>query len=297
MEEAHSETQKKSWHDKYYKVLLIIPLSLVVFSFIYLGLFYSQHNDIMLKDISLTGGTSVTLNDNLINVADLENFLQNRLEEMTLKEISDLTTGEKVAIIIETKTDAETTREILEEYLNYELTDENSSIEFTGSSLSTSFYKQLLIALLVSFVFMSLVVFLLFKNAVPAGAVIFSAFADILMTLVTVNILGIKMSSAGIISLLMLIGYSVDSDILLTNRLLRRHEGTLNEKISGAFKTGITMTLTSLIALVVAFFVVNSFSSVLSQIFTILIIGLIFDIFNTWITNVSILKWYLERKK
>lgn len=297
MEENHLETQKKSWHDKYYKLLLIIPLSLVVFSFIYLGLFYSQHNDIMLKDISLTGGTSVTLNDGLINTADLENFLQNRFEEMTLKEISDLATGEKLAIIIETKTDAETAKKILEEYLNYELTDENSSIEFTGSSLSTSFYKQLLIAILVSFVFMSIVVFLLFKNAVPAGAIIFSAFADIIMTLVTANILGIRISSAGIISLLMLIGYSVDSDILLTNRLLRRHEGTVNEKIFGAFKTGITMTLTSLIALVVAFFIVNSFSSVLSQIFTILIIGLIFDIFNTWITNVSILKWYLERKK
>ena len=297
MEEQHIETQKKSWHDKHYKTLLIIPLSLIIFSFIYLGIFYSQHNDIMFKDISLTGGTSVTLNDNLINSEDLRNFLQNRLEEMTLKEISDLATGEKVAIIIETKTDAETTKGLLEGYLNYELTDENSSIEFTGSSLSTSFYKQLLIAILVSFVFMSIVVFFLFKTPIPAGAVIFSAFANILMTLVAVNILGIKMSSAGIISLLMLIGYSVDSDILLTNRLLRRHEGTVNEKISGAFKTGITMTLTSLIAITLAFFVVNSFSSVLSQIFTILIIGLIFDILNTWITNVSILKWYLERKK
>jgi preprotein translocase subunit SecF len=297
MEEQHIETQKKSWHDKHYKTLLIIPLSLIIFSFIYLGIFYSQHNDIMFKDISLTGGTSVTLNDNLINSEDLRNFLQNRLEEMTLKEISDLATGEKVAIIIETKTDAETTKGLLEGYLNYELTDENSSIEFTGSSLSTSFYKQLLIAILVSFVFMSIVVFFLFKTPIPAGAVIFSAFANILMTLVAVNILGIKMSSAGIISLLMLIGYSVDSDILLTNRLLRRHEGTVNEKISGAFKTGITMTLTSLIAITLAFFVVNSFSSVLSQIFTILIIGLIFDILNTWITNVSVLKWYVERKK
>ena len=57
------------------------------------------------------------------------------------------------------------------------------------------------------------------------------------------------------------------------------------------------MTLTSLLAIIVALVVVRSFSIVLTQIFTILTIGLGFDILNTWITNVSILKWYVEKKK
>jgi len=116
------------------------------------------------------------------------------------------------------------------------------------------------------------------------------------MTLVLVNLLGIQMSSAGIIAFLMLIGYSVDTDILLTTRILKRDEGSLNQRIFKAFKTGITMTLTSLLAIASALIVVKSFSVVLSQIFTILIIGLGFDILNTWITNVSILKWYVEKK-
>jgi len=105
------------------------------------------------------------------------------------------------------------------------------------------------------------------------------------------------MSSAGIIALLMLIGYSVDTNILLTTRLLKRHEGTVNQRIFGAFKTGITMTLTSLLAIVIALLVVKSFSPILTQIFTILSIGLCFDILNTWVTNTSILKWYMEKKK
>ena len=117
------------------------------------------------------------------------------------------------------------------------------------------------------------------------------------MTLVMVNILGISMSTAGIVAFLMLIGYSVDTDILLTTRILKRHEGSLNTRIFKAFKTGLTMTLTSLIAVLFALVVVKSFSVVLSQIFTILAIGLGFDILNTWITNASILKWYMEKKK
>ena len=57
------------------------------------------------------------------------------------------------------------------------------------------------------------------------------------------------------------------------------------------------MTLTSIIAITVALIIIKSISNVLGQIFTILIIGLFFDIMNTWITNTSILKWYMESKQ
>ena len=219
------------------------------------------------------------------------------MDDLNVREISDLITQEKKAVIIETKTGADESKKILEDYLGYNLTKENSSFEFTGALLSGSFYNQLLIAIFMAFVLMSLTVFLIFrKTFIPSIAVIFSAFADILMTLVVVDIIGIKLSSAGIVAFLMLIGYSVDTDILLTNRVLKRHEGSLNEKIADSFKTGITMTVTSLFAILSAYFIVSSFSSTLSQIFIILIIGLLFDIVNTWITNVSIIKWYVLRK-
>ena len=290
------ENQNKTWHDKSYKYLLLIPLALLIFSIIYMGVFYSKNNDFIDKDISLTGGTSITIYEDL-NPLELEKNLQDKLDHISTREIHDLITNELIGIIIETKSDVETTKSVLEEYLNYELTIENSTIEFTGSNLSESFYRQLLIAILVAFVFMAIVVFIIFRTAVPSAAVIISAFADILMTLVLVNILGMKMSSAGIVAFLMLIGYSVDTDILLTTRLLKRHEGTLNQRISGAFKTGMTMTLTSILAMTLALIIVKSFSPILTQIFSILVIGLVFDLINTWITNVSILKWYVERKK
>jgi preprotein translocase subunit SecF len=144
---------------------------------------------------------------------------------------------------------------------------------------------------------MAIVVFIIFRTFIPSLAVILAVCADILMTLVFVNLLGMKMSSAGIVAFLMLIGYSVDTDILLTTRILKRKEGSLNQRIFGAFKTGMTMTLTSMLAVAFALIVVKSFSIVLTQIFTILIIGLGFDLLNTWITNVSVLKWYVEKRQ
>ena len=56
------------------------------------------------------------------------------------------------------------------------------------------------------------------------------------------------------------------------------------------------MTFT-LIAVAAGLFVVYSYASVLNQIFTILLIGLSFDLINTWITNAVILKWFLEKKQ
>jgi preprotein translocase subunit SecF len=281
-------------HNKYYKILLLIPVVLLISSFIYIGIFYKINGDFFYKDISLTGGTSATINGEF-DVNSLKSDLSLNLDDLSIRNVYDLISNQQKAVIIETKSDADFTKNILENYLGYNLTDENSSFEYTGSVLSQSFYKQLVFAILLAFIFMSIVVFILFRTLIPSSAVIISAFADIVMTLAFVNILGIKLSTAGIVAFLMLIGYSVDTDILLTTRILKRSEGDLNKRIFGAFKTGMTMTLTSILAVTFALILVGSFSVVLNQIFTILIIGLFFDIINTWITNVSILKWYVEK--
>ena len=143
---------------------------------------------------------------------------------------------------------------------------------------------------------MALVVFIIFRTLIPSGAVILSAFADIIMTLAVIDFFGFQLSTAGIIALLMLIGYSVDTDILLTFRLLKSSEGTLDQRLVGAFKTGMTMTLTSIVAIAAGLFIIYNISEVLRQMFMIILIGLGFDVFNTWITNASILKWYMEVK-
>lgn len=284
------------FHDKHYKLLLLIPAIILLLSFIYMGVFYAKNGDFIHRDISLTGGTSVTIYEQR-PIDQVKTDLAGKLDGLDVRAVSDLITQEQKAVIIETKSDSETTRQVLEDYLGYTLNKENSSFEFTGSSLSSSFFRQLLIALILAFVFMAIVVFIMFRSVVPSTAIIISAFADIFMTLVLFNLLGMKMSNAGIIAFLMLIGYSVDTDILLTNRVLKRHGESINRKLWGSFKTGMTMTLTSLLAIAFALVIVGSFSLVLTQIFTILVIGLSFDIFNTWITNASIIKWYALSKE
>lgn len=286
-----------SWYQKHYKHLLILPAIIFILSIIYLAQFTAKNGDIIYKDISLTGGTTITVFDKSVNVENIMQNLITQFPDLSIRKITDIQTGEQKAFLIESKAEADSLKSALESKLGYELTGENSSIEFSGESLSTGFYKQLRTALLIAFVMMAIVVFIIFRTVIPGGAVILSAFADIIMTLTVINFFGFQLSTAGIIALLMLIGYSVDTDILLTSRLLKSSEGTVNERIWGAFKTGMTMTLTAIAAVAAALIVIYSISDVLSQMFTIILIGLGFDIFNTWITNASILKWYMEAKR
>ncbi len=282
-------------YDKHYKLLLVIPVIILLASLIYLGIFYSKNGDIIYRDVSLSGGTSITINGE-INQEILEAGLRTKFPDVSFTKLEDITSRKEIALIVESSADSEELKSEIESILGYELTDENSSIEFTGSSLSRDFYRQLITALIISFILMSIVIFLLFRTFVPSAAVIFAVFADIAIPLAIVDILEIKLSAAGIAAFLMLIGYSVDTDILLTSRALKSREGTINARIFKAFKTGIFMTLVALVAVLPAFFLVTGLPDSFRQIFLILAIGLSADVLNTWLTNASIIKWYCEKK-
>jgi preprotein translocase subunit SecF len=169
----------------------------------------------------------------------------------------------------------------------------DAKVDQIGETFGKTLQSQAVLALIFSFIGMAIVIFVAFRTFVPAVAVVLSAFADMVMTAATMNIVGIPLSLGTLAALLMLIGYSVDSDILLTNRVLKR-QGKLNDKLTGAFRTGIIMTSTTLAA-AAAMFIVAWFGSVmiLMEISAVLLIGLIFDVMNTWLTNVGILKWYV----
>jgi preprotein translocase subunit SecF len=166
-----------------------------------------------------------------------------------------------------------------------------------GLFLGKLFFKiNPLVSLLVLFVFIIVLVFIYIKYSIPSFAVMLCAFADIAMTLAIVDLIGLKIAGAGIVAFLMLIGYSVDTDILLTTRVMTRKTNTVNREIFGAFRTGMTMSLAAIVAVAVALIIVHPFGTVLNQMFQILLIGLCLDIFNTWVTNTSLIKWFVEHE-
>ncbi len=283
-------------YEDQYKKLIFIPFLILFVAIVLIGMNIAQTGDFVNKGFSLSGGTAVTVVAENINIDIIESALKNNLpnEEINIRELSEAGVARGFTIESGMQDNGEAIIAELEK-LSPGIKDSNSlSVTTMGSSLGDSFFQDAILAVIIAFLFMSVVVFIIFKKPAPSFAVILCALSDIVITIAAINILGMKLSTAGIAALLMLIGYSVDTDILLSTRVIKEKKGTVMGRVYSALKTGLTMNATTLVTVLVGLFV--SQSPELKQIFTILLIGLVIDIINTWIQNVGVLRLYLERK-
>ncbi len=288
----------KDIYENQYKKLLIIPFLILLLAFVQIGYQTATTGDFIHRDVSLKGGVTVTIPiEQEIDILALENVISLEFpsNDVGVKSISQF--GSQAGVIVEADISQEESSKLVDtikKNIGADLKETDYSVEIVGSSLGASFFRETISALGIAFVFMALVVFLYFRTFVPSAAVILAAFSNMVVTLAVVNLLGVKISAAGIAAVLMLIGYSVDTDILLSTRVLKRKEGTEMERVYGAIKTGIVMTSTTLAAVTIG--LIFTQSEVIRQIMIILFIGLLADLVNTWIQNVGILRFYLEKK-
>jgi preprotein translocase subunit SecF len=292
--ESHSKKRNflLEFYDKKYKSLLVIPIILLLLSVSFLGIRFVTKGSFIDLGVSITGGISVTADGKITySLEDIESLLHSKFpnSDISVRWISS-TAGEKNALSLEMSGVSENEiLPVLKQYLGESL---DYSVEETGSSLAKEFFRQMLIALLLAFLIMGVVVFVSFKSFVPSLAVISCAVADMIMTLAAVSFLDVKLSLSGIAAFLMLIGYSVETDILLTSRVLRGKTDSIFERVLSALNTGITMTLTTIVAVLAG--LIFTQSPVLKQIMLILLVGCFVDMINTWIQNVVIIRMYAE---
>lgn len=269
---------------KSYRPLIAIPAAITVIALL-LVVFNGLNESVDLKGGALA---ELTL-EKSVTQAELESLLREKLGTGDIKVLS--IRGERATVQFGTDMDVVKVSEALRG------TATINSYKAVGPVLSKQAMNQIYWAIGFAFLFMSVTVFIIFRDPVPSLAVILVAASDIIIAMGGMSLFGIPLSLASVGAILMLIGYSVDTDILLTTRVLKRRKGTINERALGAMKTGVTMSIAA-IASMAALYLVTVFvmpeARVLSDIAAVLIIGLLADILTTWLMNLGILRWYLE---
>ncbi|NPA63243.1 MAG: protein translocase subunit SecF [Methanococci archaeon] len=276
---------------KDYRISIAIPLCLLILSIVLIGV-----NGIP-KSIDITGGTEITIKVNKdIDITPLKEMLDGKATVKKLK------SADGYYIVVRCKN--EYVDFVKQKIMEFFHVDSLSKLDYSektiGATLSRKFFEEGFKAVGFAFLFMAIVVYLYFRSPVPSGAIILSALSDIIMALGGMSLLKIELSSATIAALLMVIGYSVDSDILLTTRVLKRLTKSFDETVKEAMKTGLTMTLTTITAMLILLIVVKLFipvAEILANIATVLILALVADILNTWLLNAGILKYYITEYK
>lgn len=270
-----------------YKPLMAIPVAIII-----IAILLVSFNGLD-QSIDLRGGSIavISLNEPISQV-ELESLMREGLATDEIRILS--LTNEEATLEIGGTPELETVSGIIENKGSV------TSFRSVGPVLGQESLNQVYWALGFAFLFLSITVFIIFRNFVPSMAVILAGVSDIIIALGGMSLFGIQVSIASVGALLMLIGFSVDTDILLTTRLLKQRKGTVNERSIDALKTGLTMSLTAIAAMVSLYIVTITFipqAQVLSNIAVVLIIGLSADILITWMMNLGILRWYLEARR
>lgn len=272
--------------------MVLIPVAILVLSIIILAATYYTTGSPVRMGIEFTGGTLITV------PADApESEVMGKLEGYEISEFRRV--GSRYNIQLPPM-DSEEYKN-LARTVNERFSD--AEIRYIGPVYSKQLQSDAPRYLLISFLLMAIVVFFVFRQPIVSGIVVLCALADIIIAAGMMTAVGVKLSLGTVAALLMLIGYSVDTDILLTVRALKR-KGPINEKIVGAMRTGLLMTSTTLSAVIVLilvssilYLIAPTFTKIdiISDISVVLFFGLLADMMNTWITNVQALRWYIQR--
>lgn len=283
-----------TFFDKNYRKLLIVPASLFVILIIafFIGISTGKVN--LNLGLDFVGGYEISI-DNWQGGTEAQVYSQlSDLKGITVKETKSFTGARRLDITLKSSSTSLTKQQFEEKVKKALSLKEKPQAKEIDPYLGKILYEKTKGILIFSFLLMALAVFFYFRDIVPSILVVSCVIIDAVETFIISSFLGIEITSASIIAFMFVFGYSVDTDVLLTTKLLKLQESTVYKSVKSASKTGLLMQITSWCAFLVIQFV--STNDVARTIALIMNIAIAFDIINTWITNAGVLRWHLEKK-
>ncbi len=286
-------------YEVHYKKLLVIPIIILLTSLSIIVYTKATTGEFFKKDISLKGGTSITVYTN--KTYDLDDLREWAVSEWgpdsSIIHIVDPISGSVVGYEFRTSAELERDEAVnsLSKKLGVKLNNENFNMGVQSALVASNFFTDSLLIIMISFILMGCVTLYYFRSLLPSFSILLSTAADVVNIIAVLNVIGASISVASIGALLMLIAYSTDSDILLATNIIKRKEGTLFERLKRSLKTEFTMSLAAITTYSVMLMLTNI--DLIKSIALVLLIGSLSDVVNTYILSAGLQRIYLESRK
>jgi preprotein translocase subunit SecF len=276
------------------KLVKLLPIPLILLAISLFGIYqvYSKSGDFFLKDVDLKGGTSLTLIFNKsVDMKELESILKQSIDNFILSSSKTSEGFTSVKILAEKNIQAQEVISLLNLRNLYPI---EYSVQFVGPELGSMFFSQVATLLAIAYILLFITNLFIYKNPVIGFTIILSSLANIIAVFGIMNLLSQKISFAGFSSMLMLIAFAIDTNIILVTKVLSREEEFYEQYKKGLI-TGATINAGLIISMLIVLFLTNS--SFLINIAKIQIIGFIADLINTWILNATLIEVIVFAKK
>ena len=286
------------YNEQLAKKLFFIPIIIFAVAVFFLAQNYVQTGSFLKKGLDFQGGVQLSIpHQGKINTEKFESFLSSKLgtKEIDVSTTVNPTTRQQERVIVSVSglKDQQKLVSAVSEFLKTELNPTDYSISLIAPALAGTFWREAQIAFIVAFILMMIVIAVAYRTLVPSFAILISTIFDLTAIIGFMVAFDIKISLATFAALLMVIGYGVDANIVLTEKIIKEKEGDVFDRLSKAMRTGLTMSAATMVSLVALFFFAESI--VLKQIAIALLFGVLADVPNTWILNANILLMF--RKK
>jgi preprotein translocase subunit SecF len=281
-----------TWHTKHLKPRQMIAIPLVLAA-VFAAIFFIRG---VPMSIEFSSGTMISYR-NLENSPNAD-AVETALRAAFLAEVkaTPTFTDNRYGLEIQTtKVLDENGKEILQRAMTEQFGIEGMpEIDPIQPAESRSYFVGTMWAILFAFIAMFVILLLVFRHKI-VGVMLLCVGLNMVWALGGLALLQFQFSLASLTGFLLMIGFSVDTNILLTTHVLKRVGGEPRERMATAMRTGFTITGTTLATMICINILVTNPS--ITQLATVLTFGLAGDLFNTWFLNGGALIWYMERQK
>lgn len=285
------------------KQLIAIPLLLATILGSAVAYHWYSTGDPVPLSMEFAGGS-------FVRIQGIENMSHE--EAMNLKTEFQKTYGEKpeirikkvdekvIEIEIETSKDLARTEEnqIAEDQIRELLSrvgaekEADVTINSMGSIITKLYQKQALYAAIAAVIAMAIILFIALRHFTVVGGILSVVGLDFIGILGVMAILGIPLSLASMAGILLIFGYAVNTNILLSTNVLKRKGETPRKRAGRAMSTGIKMSSTSATAMLILNLITTA--PELEQISAAILIGILIDMVNTWLLNSGLILKHQE---
>lgn len=276
------------------KIAKLLPLPIILISF-FLSLSiknYIDNGEFFIRDLDLKGGTSISfISKNEITIDDVSSILGD-YGKLALISISKSEKEYSVRITLPGNVQHDKIIEIIK---NSNIETKDFSIQYVGPELGEAFFSQVIYLLSIAYVLIFFANYFIYRKIAIALTIILSSLADIIYVFGVTILLGIPITFAGFTSLLLVIAYTIDTNILLSTKILSEKIEEFYSTYKKTLITGITVTAGLVVSMIIV--LVFSNSKLLNNIATILLIGQLADLINTYILNAGLIEVILVGKK
>lgn len=235
-------------------IYISIPLIIIIIGLAFMFYNHSQDKGFFNYDIQFTGGTSIEINleDASVTNEQIAQIFKD-IAEVENPQIQRI--GEGNSVIIKTKSlDADVRSSLVENISStYSIDKSNFSIEDVSATISSEMKKTSLISITIACIAILIYISLRFRDFKFGASSIIALLNDALIVIVFYGAFRIPLNNTFIASLLTILGYSINSSIVIfdrvrenknKNRTLSNQE-LVNKSVKQTLKRSIFTSLTT----------------------------------------------------